>query len=356
MVMALTACGDDDDDDRGRPYQDDGKLTVMTRNLYLGADLGGVIEAATIVDPAEQAAAFVAAATQLWADVQANDFRLRAAALADEISAAEPDLVGLQEAMLWRIQSPSDAITGGTTPATQEAFNYLNLLLAELDARGLTYVVANELELFDFEAPVQVGTALQDVRLTDRQVILAREGVPISAVDAAVFQALVPLPVPGEAIPVKRGWTKVTARIGAEDVTVYNTHLESFEQLPRAAQAVELALTLADESGRVVLLGDLNSEPGTAGDSYEILTAADMFSDVWATIGTGDGFTCCFAPLLSEPRTTRDLDQRIDHVLWRGDLAPESVDVVGDEDADRTASGLWPSDHAGVVATFTLSP
>jgi len=29
--------------------------------------------------------------------------------------------------------------------------------------------------------------------------------------------------------------------------------------------------------------------------------------------------------------------------------------VVGDESADRTPSGLWPSDHAGVVASLTLS-
>ena len=33
---------------------------------------------------------------------------------------------------------------------------------------------------------------------------------------------------------------------------------------------------------------------------------------------------------------------------------PTSVDVVGEEPADRTASGLWPSDHAGVIATLTL--
>jgi hypothetical protein len=28
------------------------------------------------------------------------------------------------------------------------------------------------------------------------------------------------------------------------------------------------------------------------------------------------------------------------------------ADVVGDELGDRTPSGLWPSDHAGVVATL----
>ena len=30
--------------------------------------------------------------------------------------------------------------------------------------------------------------------------------------------------------------------------------------------------------------------------------------------------------------------------------------VVGDDRGDRTRSGLWPSDHGGVVATFLTPP
>jgi len=40
--------------------------------------------------------------------------------------------------------------------------------------------------------------------------------------------------------------------------------------------------------------------------------------------------------------------------LPRSVVGPSWVEVVGDEQADRTASGLWPSDHASVVATFRL--
>lgn len=357
--VALAACGDDDEDGR-KPYQDDGKLTVMTRNLYLGSDLEGVIAAAVIADPDEQAAAFVAAATQAWADVQANDFRARAVELADEIATQEPDLVGLQEATLWRIQDPGDAIFGGTAQAAQVAIDFLSLLLTELDSRGFTYVVARELELSDLEMPVQTGVGtFQDVRLTDRQVILAREGVTVSEAESGVFETLIPLPVPGGGtVPVKRGWTKVKARIGSGDVTFYNTHLEAFDQLGpqfRVVQAAELALILANEPGRVVLVGDLNSEVDDLGDGYQIITTAvPALSDVWIRIGSGDGFTCCFGPDLKDATAT--LDERIDYVLWKGPLVPESVVVVGEELGDRTASGLWPSDHAGVAATLTLSP
>ena len=42
-------------------------------------------------------------------------------------------------------------------------------------------------------------------------------------------------------------------------------------------------------------------------------------------------------------------------VLFRQNLCALDADVVGDELNDRTASGLWPSDHAGVVADLRLN-
>lgn len=53
------------------------------------------------------------------------------------------------------------------------------------------------------------------------------------------------------------------------------------------------------------------------------------------------------------------LNQRIDFVLTRNmpDLAvPIRHEVLGDRARDRTAGGLWPSDHAGVVQSFQVSP
>jgi hypothetical protein len=48
------------------------------------------------------------------------------------------------------------------------------------------------------------------------------------------------------------------------------------------------------------------------------------------------------------------LTKRIELVLTKGGFNPVAVDVVSEESADRTASGLWPSDHAGVVATLQI--
>jgi hypothetical protein len=47
------------------------------------------------------------------------------------------------------------------------------------------------------------------------------------------------------------------------------------------------------------------------------------------------------------------LTRRIDHVLTKANAGPATRDEAAGTDADnKTPSGLWPSDHAGVVATL----
>jgi endonuclease/exonuclease/phosphatase family metal-dependent hydrolase len=351
-ALTLAACGDDDDDGGGGGfvYQDDGQLQVMTRNLYLGADLFPLLTAT----PDE----FVALANSVIESVmETNDFAVRAAGIANEIAAARPDLVGLQEVSLWRTQFPGD---GTATPATAVVLDFLALLQNELAARGLPYVVAEEIDLFDLEVPVPIGTTTPtDVRLTDRQVILAIQGLPTrlpsSGVGSGVFTTLAEPTVLGTTLPILRGWTAVETTVGGKQIAFYNTHLEAFDPPDfRIAQAGELAALLdADLLSTVaqVLVGDLNSLPGTEG--HLAITNAG-FSDLWAEAGTGAGLTCCFDADLTV--STATLDQRIDYVLWRGALAPASGAppvIVGDEAGDRIGNPQrWPSDHAGVVGTF----
>jgi len=42
-------------------------------------------------------------------------------------------------------------------------------------------------------------------------------------------------------------------------------------------------------------------------------------------------------------------------VMFRGDFKVKNIGLVGNSQNDRTISGLWPSDHAGVVATLKLN-
>src|SRR5262245_9737399 len=147
----------------GHPNGSAREITVMTRNLYLGTDL-------TPIFSAPSPPALYAAVGAAWAQVQANDFPARAEAIADEIAAAEPDLVGLQEAMLFRTDVPPD---GPATPAETVAYDFVDLLVAALAQRGLDYAPAASFTGTDAELPAGLPPT-KDVRLTDRVVVLVR--------------------------------------------------------------------------------------------------------------------------------------------------------------------------------------
>ncbi|HWP32787.1 MAG TPA: hypothetical protein VNL97_03460, partial [Solirubrobacterales bacterium] len=114
------------------------EVRVMTRNLYLGADLTPAIEA-------QNREAFIEANGKILRDVTANNFPVRAKGLAKEILDKKPDLVGLQEAALWRTGPPSlEPLlnTGAKPTATAVRYDYLKELLARLNKGKKRYRVA----------------------------------------------------------------------------------------------------------------------------------------------------------------------------------------------------------------------
>jgi endonuclease/exonuclease/phosphatase family metal-dependent hydrolase len=336
--------------------QDDRALTVMTRNLYLGTELGPVFAA----DGLEE---LQAALVGRWQEMIANDFPSRAHALAAEIATHRPHLVGLQEASLWR----SGALG---QPATDVEFDFTAILLDALAAAGTPYRVATTVELFD--SPSLPVLALgRSIRLTDRQAILvradaARDGLVVRRADAGVFRTALPLTIPavGAELTVTRGWTSVDVKLRGQDVRVVNTHLEAFgpPELPGIVRTLQAQELLApggplDTDLPVVLVGDVNSPaPGAgtpaAGDlAYPLLLTQGGFTDVWSALRpTETGLTCCYPSDLRVPDPT--LRSRIDVVFAQPPLQPRSVETVGDAMVD----GRWPSDHLGVVATLEIPP
>lgn len=308
-----------------------GPVGVMSRNLYLGAALDDVIAATSLP-------AFLIATTRVWNQVVANDFHARAALIADEIAMNRPDAVGLQEAYLWRSQTPSDPATA----ATHVEYDYIAEVLAALEQRGTPYEVAESINLFDFEAPTLLGI---DVRMTDRQAILVRKGAEFRNARGATYAVLLPVTVLGNTVLVKRGWTAVELNMGGEWISFFNTHTESFYAPVRVAQGIELAGILGATPGKVIQVGDLNSLPGTEAAAS---VAGAGFTDSWADIHPSQaGVTCCFPESLAQ--TQPGLDQRIDYVFVRG-LKPLTIEIVGAKSAAHR-TGLWPSDHAGLAAT-----
>lgn len=322
------------------------EVTVMTRNVYLGANIFRLTQATSV----EEIPVIVA---EIFEIMEGNDYAERAGALAAEIEATDPHLVGLQEIELYRIQDPSDYVDGNTTAnATEVHIDFLQVLLDSLAARGLDYTVASFVENADVELPAAKSqTEFFDIRMTDHDVILARSDIPARGPGGDGFDVIVPYElVSGDTVWFERGYTWVDATVEDVDFTFVNTHLEvsAGGQLTvfQTAQANELIDQFAG-STPVVLVGDFNTGPGD--HPYSVLT--EVFTDAWADLGTGDGLTCCQGEFLN---TTQPLYERIDLILFGGAVDVLSAEVVGDEPADRTSSGLWPSDHAGVVATLRI--
>jgi endonuclease/exonuclease/phosphatase family metal-dependent hydrolase len=327
-------------------------ISVMTYNLYLGTDITPLV---TIQSPDEVPT--VAAA--LWANIQASNFPERAQVLADKIMAGSPDLVALQEVTLYRRQIPSDYQPGDALPnATEVVLDFLDVLMAELAARGGDYVVVGESPNVDAELPVADGNnGVFDLRLTDRDVILARAAVQTSNFVALPFDTKFTFMAGGSGgvpIALTRSTSRADAAVGDAHFTFGNAHLEIQSLQPiQTAQAMELLAGIASVPDPVLLLGDFNSEPGM--NSYPLLTAA--FRDGYLHAGGSDpgGFTCCEAADLmnADPAAT----ERIDLVLFRGRFRVNDLTIIGgDPAADKTPGGLWASDHFGVLSHVELVP
>ncbi|MGD8727623.1 MAG: endonuclease/exonuclease/phosphatase family protein [Gemmatimonadales bacterium] len=328
-------------------------VTVMTRNVYVGVDVDRVITAQS----PEQ---FVVRVAEMWQMLHATNFAERADVLADEIAQARPHLVGLQEITLFRTQSPGDAVFGGTVPAEEVYLDYLAVLMEALRARGESYAVVRIMEATDVEVPMPRGDGnFDDVRMTDYDVVLARADVEIANARAGRYAAMLPVSTPtGAPVEIRRGWISVDATIGRQAVQFVNTHLEpaDYTDQVQALQFGELLYLLSDGTKPLILVGDLNSEADGSGTrTYQRLLEAGL-QDVHALDLDPDGaaLTCCHD--LGLRNESVQFAKRIDHILVGNVLVAPDVDawVVGDEPSDRTVSGLWPSDHAGVVARITL--
>jgi endonuclease/exonuclease/phosphatase family metal-dependent hydrolase len=319
------------------------QLTTASYNLYLGADLTPLFSASS---PAE----LVQRAGQVYANVVKTDFPARAEAIAELLAANPPDVAGLQEVALWEI----GPIGGPLSPS----YDFLQLLLDALAQHGLVYRPVAVNTNFSGAMPI---SAAETVRFTDHDVIIARAGLSnallrVSNAESHNFaaQLVIPTAIPGLSFTVPRGWSAVDVKVRGKTVRFANTHLEAFSTPVRNAQGRELAAALAASPSPVVLVGDLNSRPDDTAGAYGTFAAAG-YADAWTVVhGPDGGFTSGQSELLDNLPSL--LDHRIDYVLYqpRGVEALEA-DVIGDELSDRTFSGLWPSDHAGVVATLHLA-
>ena len=111
-------------------------LGVMSWNVYVGADLTQLLAVGSLED-------VPCAVYGVWQDVIATDFPSRAVAIADQIEAARPHVIGLNEVSTF-------AFTYGSSPDLV----FLDVLQAELGSRGLDYDASATSTNFQVALPI----------------------------------------------------------------------------------------------------------------------------------------------------------------------------------------------------------
>jgi hypothetical protein len=349
-----------------KKHKPDQDITVMTRNLYLGADLTPALQATG-------ADSFTDANGAIARQVMATNFPLRAKALAKEILKGKPNLVGLQEVAEFRTSPPGTKsfvpAMGGAKTATTVQYDFLKSLLDELNKGKKLYKAVKVNEEFDFEAPADedlappsgINGANRNWRLTMRDVILARKGTKTSNPKGGHFSNLLVETVSGLTIPVTRGWASVDAQVGnGPKVHFVDTHFEAFDspaQVPsiRAQQATQLVGKGGPARSKlpVILVCDCNSDiktevqPGDA-QAYRVLRKAGFVER-----STSKPLSCCISDPNLVGGSVADFDHKVDHILTD---TPKKVKLVKSKVVGRSQfGGLWPSDHAGLISTLKLT-
>ena len=192
------------------------------------------------------------------------------------------------------------------------------------------------------------------VSLQDRDVILVNDDNP----DLSVFNpqngnydAQNVLDTPVGPLSFNRGWASVDGLFEGKKFRFVNTHLETQDSPDvQEAQGQELLAGPAKTGGAVIAVGDFNS----AADGSTTTTYADMtksyFNDAWDD-PNDPGYTCCQNSTLTNFPSA--LGSAIDFVFTHAAVRALSADVIGDAPFQGSPP-LWPSDHAGVVATVRI--
>src|SRR5436190_23669126 len=276
-------------------------VTVMTRNLFLGADL---IPLAVSKPGAE----FEHAAGDVLRQVTGSEPDERMTLIAGEIAKAKPDLVGLQEVTLWRTGPKNDP-----APATEVRIDYLGTIEKELQRLGASYRVVADLRSLDIEGPTDHGF---DLRFTDGNVVLPRNDVKVTNAKSRDFKNLLVIPTAALGdVTVRRSLNQLDASGGQATIHSVNAHLESYSTDIRLKQAKELvAGPLKSKQRPTVLVGDLNSGPKLPKPEdrppYKAIAAAGFKE------ARTPKFNCCF----HDDLVSGKWDHIVDHIMTRPKL------------------------------------
>jgi endonuclease/exonuclease/phosphatase family metal-dependent hydrolase len=325
---------------------------------------------------------------------------VRAASIAAEIKKRKPDIVGLQEAALWRTGPVNLAAALGTPVATQvdpQGGDFLADLLSAVNSgskkasaakkgkkKGVRYKLAVVKPEFDFELPVNddgngngLSGADHNERLTMRDAILVRKGVGIkfSGATTGTFDTLLRVTLAGgvRTVDVTRGWAALNVKARGRSLHVVDAHLEAFDSQGsnttnqgttlgrgdiRAAQAAQLVTPQpngAVRAGKIptILIGDMNSDDDTVQPNGDRNAYAALVAGGFSERSTANPLSCCLNDpfLVGGPNSINDFDHQVDHVLANRSKVRF---VKGFVDGRAPVNGLYPSDHAALTSVLKI--
>ena len=378
------------------------RITVMSRNLYLGADVGVALE---LIPNFPKAAQF------MWDQVKKTDFATRAPKLARESAQDRPEFIGVQEATMWYCKKDffSDKV---------EVFNFLDQFIAATKASGVGYslATANGVEAFNpgySIAAIPYVTKVRDPEVfnpifgqdtascgfTIGDALLVRDDVKDRIIQVGNTEYDATYSIVPTLMTIYRGYTWADFKVQDSVVRLITTHLESIwdeNKVPNSAlQAQQLVADLKDAKMQIVIMGDFNADyrdprpqgepnpgeqpvasetcptPGGAKcNAYSTMIEAG-FENASPDAKNPRYFTWGASALLNGPDKKRALDakkfgnqygftDRLDYIFTKNVYATVSSKIIGNVWPD--GSGVWdcgkdkcfPSDHAGVVATIEL--
>ena len=327
--------------------------TVMTYNVYLGANLLSLFGENDPIKLVQKAAA-------IFAHLDLVDFRVRAVAIAQQIIEQDPDVVALQEVSLWEMSPPT------MPPQFTTKYDFLKILLDELERQHHPFRSVSVGETFTGTLPIDFSGTLG--KYTDRNAIIVpvdRSASELSTTNPmdGNFDAGIPITIGGAPVKVTRGWASIDVAADGRTYRLFDVHFEGYNDQIRLAQVAELVQVMSASPYPVVLAGDVNLYPmrvrALDDAAWEILRGAG-FRDAWVKAE-------CFEPRYTAGQVgdlnnvPSNLDNTVDFVLFDADFktkpVEDSCDIAGEELDDRTATNppLWPSDHAAVIVDLRIA-
>lgn len=360
-------------------------VTVMSRNIYLGADVGRALELIPNLP---------AAAQYMWDQVKQNDFSKRAKILATEIKQSSPDVIGLQEATIWYCKK---------YPWSKkvEVFNFTEQLLDALDGR---YELASKDGIRALNPGFSINPIPFLTKVNDEQTfkevfgsssaacgfetgdaLLVKKSDNLEVIEAGNSEYEASYSIVPTIMTIYRGYSWADIKVKGVPTRFVTTHLESLwddNKVPNSAkQAMQLVNDLSNTKMPVIVMGDFNSDPrdprskdqpnpgeqpiqsqacqanAITCNAYLIMSQAG-YKDAGPDSLDPKNYTWGMNALLTGADTKRlvaaksmgneyGFTDRLDYIFSKNGTVSVASEIIGTQ-------GEYGSDHAGVVATIAL--